>query len=735
MSVSTCNKALNYLLMVLTCCCSLYVSAHEGEHDELIFTAEELNYLAAKQTFHHCIDPNWMPFEKNENGKHVGITADYIKLIAAAIGVPIQFLPTASWTETLQQAQARRCDIVTSIYDRPERRNYLNFTSSLYNSPLVLVTEAYRPRIAELATLKAVTVGVVKGYAAGEVISQQYTNLNFEVVNSMDEGLRKVANGELYGFVGTMANLGYEIQQRFYGQLKINGVFAENWSLGMGVRNDEPLLVDIVNKVIAKITAEQHQSIYNRWLNVADKQDDSTALNADELAFLQQHKTIRFLARKNRPPFDFEQGDAAKGISIDYIRLISSKIGFEPEFVTMEITPDEAAEVINRGEGPFDTLLYWVKNPAREELVSFGDAYLTYPMMAFVNKSSPYIGSLSGLSGMTVAIEQGFLTNKWLKRDYPELNIVNAKNTYDALTLLDKGEVDAYVGNLAIANYYFAHGELRNVKLAFPTEYKDIEYRFVAPKRWSVLASILNKGWQRITPTEHNTIQQKWFSHQTIEKTDYTLVKQVTGLAGLILALVFWWNRSLHKEKLKTELALQELNRTQKELKQRNKELIKLSTTDSLTSLYNRAKTENILQQEYDRVTRYSGETFSIILVDLDYFKAVNDNYGHQCGDKLLVEIAQQFMQGIRKVDAVGRWGGEEFLIICPRTDEQGAVQLANHLRGNIEKTDFKQVPGQTASFGVTMYASGDTLEHILSRADKALYKSKNLGRNRVSSL
>jgi diguanylate cyclase (GGDEF)-like protein len=735
MKVLSRNNALNYLIVAMLYWCSCYAIGHEAEHGELAFTADELTYLASKKSFHHCIDPNWMPFEKNDNGRHVGITADYVKLIASVINVPIQFLPTDSWTETLRQAQSRNCDIVTSVYDRPDRRKYLNFTSSLYNSPLVLVTEAHRPRVTEISILEPVTVGVVKGYAAGEVIREQYSNLNFLVVNSLDEGLRKVANGELYGFVGTMANLGYEIQQRFYGQLKINGVFAENWSIGMGVRNDEPLLVDIFNKVIARITAEQHQAIYNRWLSVADKQENPTALNNEEKAFLKQHKTIRFLARRNRPPFDFEQDGNAEGIAIDYIRLVASKVGFEPKFVIMDITPTEAATVINGTAGPFDSVPYWVKNPDREQIVSFGEAYLTYPMMAFVNKSSSYVGSLSALEGMTVVLEKGFLTNRWLERDYPNIKVVNVNTTFEALTLLDQGKVDAYVGNLAIANYYFAHGKLRNVKLAFPTDYKDIEYRFVAPKRWSVFASILNKGYQQITPTEHNTIQQKWFSHQTIEKTDYTLVKQVAGGAGLVLALVFWWNRSLHKEKSKTELALQQLERTQEELQQRNIELTKLSTTDSLTNLNNRARLEELMQQAYDRVTRYSDETFSIILIDLDHFKAVNDNHGHQCGDKLLVKIAQLFLESIRKVDVVGRWGGEEFLIICARTGSQGAIQLAEHLRNNVENAVFSQVTEQTASFGVTMYAPGDTLEHMLSRADKALYKSKNAGRNRVSCL
>ncbi len=121
-------------------------------------------------------------------------------------------------------------------------------------------------------------------------------------------------------------------------------------------------------------------------------------------------------------------------------------------------------------------------------------------------------------------------------------------------------------------------------------------------------------------------------------------------------------------------------------------------------------------------------------MIDADHFKEVNDRFGHQVGDSVLVEIAELIRQGIRKTDYAGRWGGEEFLIICPETTNQGAMELAEKLRKQIEQWAFEQVGHKTCSFGVATLDKEDSIEIMLSRADKALYKAKEMGRNRVVS-
>ncbi len=167
------------------------------------------------------------------------------------------------------------------------------------------------------------------------------------------------------------------------------------------------------------------------------------------------------------------------------------------------------------------------------------------------------------------------------------------------------------------------------------------------------------------------------------------------------------------------------------ELALKNKALARASITDTLTGLHNRGKLDEVLAAEMARSTR-SGTPLSIILADIDLFKSINDTYGHPAGDEGLIRIADILRVTLRSIDVVGRWGGEEFMIICPNTDLNGAETLAEKLRRAVANHDFPTIGQKTASFGVVQYLPGEKPQEIIGRADKALYRAKARGRNRV---
>lgn len=159
-----------------------------------------------------------------------------------------------------------------------------------------------------------------------------------------------------------------------------------------------------------------------------------------------------------------------------------------------------------------------------------------------------------------------------------------------------------------------------------------------------------------------------------------------------------------------------------------------LATIDGLTGLCNRLKIENNVNEEVERAERYK-RGLSVILLDIDNFKSVNDDYGHHIGDAVLREFSSILKNGIRKVDAVGRWGGEEFLIILPETGIEEAKNVAEQVRSEIENHLFTVVKQKTSSFGVSEYIQGDNSRSIINRADKALYKAKEYGKNQIQTL
>lgn len=159
--------------------------------------------------------------------------------------------------------------------------------------------------------------------------------------------------------------------------------------------------------------------------------------------------------------------------------------------------------------------------------------------------------------------------------------------------------------------------------------------------------------------------------------------------------------------------------------------LQQLSSRDSLTGLFNRSKLEEAFDYEQKQSNRYETD-LSIIMMDIDDFKSVNDHYGHNIGDMFLKEIAEILKTSFRDVDTVGRWGGEEFLILLPKTSLEDSKKIAEKVRKEIELYQFSKIGNKTASFGVATHNDNEYLFSLLNRADKALYMAKENGRNRV---
>jgi polar amino acid transport system substrate-binding protein len=243
-----------------------------------LFTKKEQEYLKNRKVIKMCIDPDWMPLEKNLNGKHIGMSADYFSILKRYIDVPIELINTKSWEESLKYGKARKCDIFSLVMPTKERKKYLDFTEPYLSIPVVIVTNLDELFINDITKIVDKKVGVVKGYAFGEILKERYPNISFVYVNNVKDGLEKVKDGELFGFIDTLATTGYYIQKDYIGQLKIAGKFDENWELGVGVRNDEPILREIFNKVITRISPEQRQEILNKWISVSYEKGTNYAL-------------------------------------------------------------------------------------------------------------------------------------------------------------------------------------------------------------------------------------------------------------------------------------------------------------------------------------------------------------------------------------------------------------------------------------------------------------------------
>ena len=234
-----------------------------------------------------------------------------------------------------------------------------------------------------------------------------------------------------------------------------------------------------------------------------------------------------------------------------------------------------------------------------------------------------------------------------------------------------------------------------------------------------------------------------WHGYYFIEG----VIKFATGVISIVTAVCLWRlmptlinipsidmleQRNAELESLRTEL--EEANKSLEEkVKQRTQELERQANTDTVTGIASRFAIMDRLSRSYLAYQRYH-RAFSILMIDVDHFKNINDNHGHQTGDKVLHELAMCIASNIRQPDSVGRYGGEEFLVILPETPAAQAHELADRIRIAVEEMTLTNNITITCSIGVATISANISDDALVSRADKALYKAKNAGRNQVVS-
>lgn len=167
------------------------------------------------------------------------------------------------------------------------------------------------------------------------------------------------------------------------------------------------------------------------------------------------------------------------------------------------------------------------------------------------------------------------------------------------------------------------------------------------------------------------------------------------------------------------------------QLYMRSAEIVELSQKDKLTNLFNRDRFDTALKDLLSTDSPASLK-ISMIMLDIDHFKGINDKHGHLVGDKVLTELSKELSHLVRKHDLLARWGGEEFVILLHDTSTEVATELAERLRKHVQSTLLADL-SISISLGLTSFVSGDTIESMMGRADKALYQAKHQGRNRVS--
>lgn len=451
-------------------------------------------------------------------------------------------------------------------------------------------------------------------------------------------------------------------------------------------------------------------------------------LTQAENDYLHAKKVLRVCVDPDRLPFDgVNVNGKHDGLSKDYFEIFSRMLNVEMILPQVLDWNDLMAKARKRD---CDVVSQINASDERRVFLDFTTPYFYLPLAVVTRYDRIFVEeSLEG-AGTKFAVIKGDIANEKIIQRYPRVDLVEVKNNIEAMNLVHDGEVFGYIGAQGAVAFAIQRLDLDQLAVtgSLPLRY---ELSVATRNDEPLLGSVFEKAVLHVDAKEAQSIRDKWIAI-TIEKVpDYTLLWQTLLVLGTILIVSLYWNRSLARANRKIRETLIELHEAQAQLKDQNRMFRQQSITDRLTGLYNRLKLDEDIAYAIKRKTRMKSE-FSVIMLDIDNFKHINDTFGHLIGDWVLRALAALLTEAIRDCDIIGRWGGEEFLIICSDTDLKGSSNLAEKLRRRIERARFPEVGFITSSFGVTHHKPDENADSVIARVDKALYRAKAQGRNRV---
>jgi len=668
-------------------------------------------------------ESDWKPFNYNESGKPAGYSIDYMNLVAAKLSLNIEYVSGPSWSEFLEMMKKGSLDVMVNIASTRERRKYLGFTEPYFITKTALYVLSSDETILDLDDLAGKKIGFTEGFFFGDFLRKSYPEIEIVTFDSTLDSLVAVEKGLIDAAIEVPVVGKRILQEEKLNSVKQAGIvkdhrFITTFYIATGKENT--ILRNIIQKGMDTISADDELFIRQKW-NIDET--DAPLISKDEEAYLAQLHGLNVCVNPDRLPLEALNIDGTlTGISSEFLKLLDEQMNIP---ITIMQTKSWEETLTLAENGKCDLLPMITQTKERQEYLDFTPSWLTTPIVIATRQKQIYISNINRVSNRKFGVVKGLATGEILRLAYPEIKLINVDSVQEGLKKVRDGALFGLIDTVpAISRMLQADG-MTTVKISGDVG-MNITYAVGVKKDDEELSAIVKKALSTISQNRIGNIYNRWLAVAYVDRIDYFRFWQVT--AGFIVVILFLLYR--HRRGLQLT---EELRQAHAKVGLMNLKLIEQARTDTLTEIANRLKIDEVLHMEFTRFGR-TRELFSVILLDLDHFKRVNDNYGHSVGDEVLKSIANILDKNTRPYDLAGRWGGEEFLVICPSTTSAGVVSLAENLRIMIRSNGIDKIPFQTASFGVATVQDGDSVQDLIGRADEALYRAKREGRNRVES-
>ena len=669
----------------------------------------EKAYLTEHPVISVTNERDWYPYDFNEDGEAKGYAVDYIKLLADKIGVRLNFI-SDTWPNLYEKFKNKEIRVAQPLIPSEERHQQFLYSTKFITMDLALIAQTNRQDIRSIYDLKGKTVGAGKGWASTKYLKDEHPELKVVEYETSIEMLEAVAFGLIDAGVDDAFTAQYVINKEMLSNLhsvsKLDLQDLNDKNLYIMMHPEDAPLQSLINKALQSVTHEEIDALKSKWSSSLLPKETRLAFSLNEQMYLARKKRITMCIDPDWMPLEMNQKGKHVGMAADYIHEMEKFIGIPIVLVPTQTWQESLTYAQER---KCDIFSLAMPTPERKTYMNFTHPYMQIPIVLVSTIDKVFYSDIAMLSNKSIGIPKGYAYSEILKVRYPTMHFVEVSNDAEGLRKVEQKKLFGYIGALATVAYQIQKDYYGSLKITGKFDDK-WELGVATRNDEPLLLSIFEKAVDSIDTSENQQILNKWISVNVEERMDYTSLYVAVFFISIIIIIVLI---------------------RQYQLKKYNTQLEILSNTDKLTGIHNRLKLDDILEQEKKLFDR-NQLPLSIIIFDLDHFKHVNDNYGHKRGDEVLKSIAKIVTLTKRETDIFGRWGGEEFLLICHDTDIVGARHLAEKLRAAIEAYEFSEIISLTASFGVAQFEKYDSIVKVFDKADKALYEAKELGRNRV---
>lgn len=434
-------------------------------------------------------------------------------------------------------------------------------------------------------------------------------------------------------------------------------------------------------------------------------------LNKDINSYLRDNQ-FTLLIENNKIPYSFKITNEQVGIEIDFWNLLSEKTN-----KAFNIEERLSTKNLNIFTNNIKVQFKYSTKPIKNNKFVYTNSIAKIPIVMATKDNKNLINNLEYLSNVTVGISEKLDLIKELQQNYPKINFIELNSVDNAFNKLKNDEIYGFIDDIYSISHKINYENIKNIKIVQTLQY-NLNIYLESENINKPFINLLNIAISKLTNEEKNNILNAYQQILYHDKTNIIeILKYIVPLFFLLSIFMFL------NYKLNSEI---------KKRKNIEKELLKLANKDSLTNIYNRRKIEEICENEIDRNYRYN-TIFSIIFFDLNDFKPINDKLGHHIGDEVLINVAQTIKKNIRNSDSLGRWGGDEFLIILPETNLEQAKKTVTHLEKKVSNIiiDSNKNLKISCSFGVAQYKKNDSFDSLMEKADKLMYASKTIYKNK----